>query len=142
MKYLKSLLLKIKAKKTLKTYQRPLLVTIITLIIINFIILLVGALIALIIDNNLYNSSVFNGKYLEAFVTSIKWMISPNTIMNYKTHENLELLVLAAIVVVVEMVLFSGAIVAMVTTSLRNFIDKKSKAKGKILVDNHFVILN
>ena len=142
MKYLKSLFLKIKAKKTLKTYQRPLLVTIITLIIINFIILLVGALIALIIDNNLYNSSVFNGKYLEAFVTSIKWMISPNTIMNYKTHENLELLVLAAIVVVVEMVLFSGAIVAMVTTSLRNFIDKKSKAKGKILVDNHFVILN
>ncbi len=142
MKRLKSLFLKLKAKKTLKTYQRPLLVTIITLIIINFIILLVGALIALIIDNNLYNSSVFNGKYLEAFVTSIKWMISPNTIMNYKTHENLELLVLAAIVVVVEMVLFSGAIVAMVTTSLRNFIDKKSKAKGKILVDNHFVILN
>ena len=142
MKHLKSLFLKIKDKKTLKTYQRPLLVTIITLVIINFIILLVGALIALIIDNNLYNSSVFNGKYLEAFVTSIKWMISPNTIMNYKTHENLELLVLAAIVVVVEMVLFSGAIVAMVTTSLRNFIDKKSKAKGKILVDNHFVILN
>ena len=142
MKRLKSLFLKIKAKKTLKTYQRPLLVTIITLLVINFLILIIGSVIALIIDNNLYNQEVFNGKYLEAFVTSIKWMISPNTIMNYKTHENLELLVLAAIVVVVEMVLFSGAIVAMVTTSLRNFIDKKSKAKGKILVDNHFVILN
>ncbi len=142
MKHLKSLLLKIKAKKTLKTYQSPLLVTIVTLLVINFIILIIGSVIALIIDNNLYNQANFNGKYLEAFVTSIKWMISPNTIMNYKTHENLELLVLAAVIVVVEMVLFSGAIVAMVTTSLRNFIDKKSKAKGKILVDNHFVILN
>ena len=29
------------------------------------------------------------------------------------------------------MVLFSGAIIAMVTTSLRNYIDKKSKARGK-----------
>ena len=142
MKHLKSLLLKLKAKKTLKTYQRPLLVTIITLLVINFIRLFVGSLIAVIIDNNLYNQENFNGKYLEAFVTSIKWMISPNTIMNYKTHENLELLILAVVIVVIEMVLFSGAIVAMVTTSLRNFIDKKSKAKGKILVNNHFVILN
>ena len=142
MKRLKSLLLKLKAKKTLKTYQKPLLVTIITLLVINFIILLVGSIIAYIIDNNLYDKELFNGKYLEAFVTSIKWMISPNTIMNYKTHENLEILILAVVIVVIEMVLFSGAIVAMVTTSLRNFIDKKSKAKGKILVSNHFVILN
>ena len=142
MKRLKSLLLKLKAKKTLKTYQKPLLVTIITLLVINFIILFVGSIIAYIIDNNLYDKELFNGKYLEAFVTSIKWMISPNTIMNYKTHENLEILILAVVIVVIEMVLFSGAIVAMVTTSLRNFIDKKSKAKGKILVSNHFVILN
>ena len=142
MKYLKSLFLKLKAKKTLKTYQSPLMVTIITLLIINFIILIIGSIIALIIDNNLYNKELFNGRYMEAFVTSVKWMISPNTIMNYKTHENIELLILAVIIVVIEMVLFSGAIVAMVTTSLRNFIDKKSKAKGKILVSNHFVILN
>lgn len=142
MKRIKSLLLKLKAKKAIKTYQSPLLVTIITLLIINFIILFIGSLIAFILDNNLYNQENFNGAYLEAFVTSVKWMISPNTIMNYKNHENLELLILAIIIVVIEMVLFSGAIVAMVTTSLRNFIDKKSKAKGKILVNNHFVILN
>ena len=33
-------------------------------------------------------------------------------------------------------------IIATVTTALRTFIDKKSRAKGKIIVDNHFVILN
>ena len=142
MKYLKSLFLKLKAKKTLKTYQQPLLVTIITLVVINFFILVIASIIALLIDNNLYNKEIFNGRYMEAFVTSVKWMISPNTIMSYKSHENLELLILAVIVVVIELVLFSGAIIAMVTTSLRNFIDKKSKAKGKILVNNHFVILN
>ena len=142
MKRLKSLFLKLKAKRVLKTYQRPLLVTIITLLVINLIILVVASIIAYVLDNKLYNQEVFNGKYLEALVTSFKWMISPNTITQYKTHENLELLVLAAVVIVIEMVLFSGAIIAMVTTSVRNFIDKKSKAKGKILVNNHFVILN
>lgn len=142
MKRLKSFLLKLKAKKTLKTYQKPLLVTIITLLIINIIILIIGSVIAYILDVNLYNKEVFNGKYLEALVTSFKWMISPNTITSYKSHDNLELLVLASIVIVIEMVLFSGAIIAMVTTALRNYIDKKSKAKGKIIVDNHFVILN
>ena len=142
MKRLKSLFLKLKAKRVLKTYQRPLLVTTITLLVINLIILVVASIIAYVLDNKLYNQEVFNGKYLEALVTSFKWMISPNTITQYKTHENLELLVLAAVVIVIEMVLFSGAIIAMVTTSVRNFIDKKSKAKGKILVNNHFVILN
>ena len=142
MKFLKSLFLKIKAKKTLKTYQNPLIVTIITLLIINLIVLLTGSLIGLILDNNYYNQEFFNGNYFEAFVASIKWMIAPNTIISYNVHNHLGILVLAVIIVTIEMVLFSGAIIAMVTTSLRNYIDKKSKARGKIIVNNHFVILN
>lgn len=142
MKFLKSLFLKIKAKRTLKTYQSPLIVTIITLLIINFMILMIAAFIGYIIDSKYYDNEFFDGKYLEAFITSIKWMIAPNTIIGYDVHDHLTMLILAVVVVIVEMVLFSGAIIAMVTTSLRKYIDKKSKAKGKIYVSNHFVILN
>ena len=142
MKFLKSLLLKIKAKKTLKTYQSPLIVTIITLLVINLLILVVASLIAFIVDTNKYDKYFFNGNYFEALVTSIKWMIAPNTITSYNVHEYLTMLILAVVIITIEMVLFSGAIIAMVTTSLRNYIDKKSKARGKILVSDHFVILN
>ncbi len=142
MKFFKSLFLKIKAKKTLKTYQNPLMITIITLLVINLFVLLIGSLIGLLLDNNYYDGEFFNGNYFEAFVASIKWMIAPNTIISYNVHSHLAILVLAVIIVTIEMVLFSGAIIAMVTTSLRNYIDKKSKARGKIIVNNHFVILN
>lgn len=141
MKFLKSIFLKLKAKKTLKTYQKPLLVTLLTLLLINFIILAIAAIIAFAIDNNNYNGALFGGNFAAAFVTAVKWMIAPNSILSYDT-DKLSIMVLAAVVIVIEMVLFSGAIVAMVTTSLRSFIDKKSKAKGKIILSNHFIILN
>lgn len=141
MKFLKSIFLKLKAKKTLKTYQKPLLVTLLTLLLINFIILAIAAIIAFAIDNNNYNGALFGSNFAAAFVTSVKWMIAPNSILSYDT-DKLSIMVLAAVVIVIEMVLFSGAIVAMVTTSLRSFIDKKSKAKGKIILSNHFIILN
>ena len=141
MKFLKSIFLKLKAKKTLKTYQKPLLVTLLTLLLINFIILAIAAIIAFAIDNNNYNGALFGSNFAAVFVTAVKWMIAPNSILSYDT-DKLSIMVLAAVVIVIEMVLFSGAIVAMVTTSLRSFIDKKSKAKGKIILSNHFIILN
>ena len=141
MKFLKSIFLKLKAKKTLKTYQKPLLVTLLTLLLINFIILAIAAIIAFAIDNNNYNGALFGSNFAASFVTAVKWMIAPNSILSYDT-DKLSIMVLAAVVIVIEMVLFSGAIVAMVTTSLRSFIDKKSKAKGKIILSNHFIILN
>ena len=142
MKFLKSIFLKIKAKTTLRTYQKPLMVTLIVLLFVNFVILFIGSAIAFALDNAYYEQVFFHGRYIEAFVTSLKWMISPNSIINYDAHLNLRMLILAAIVVVIEMVLFSGAIIAIVTTSLRKYIDTKSKAKGKIILNNHFVILN
>ena len=139
---LKSLFLKIKAKKTLKTYQQPLAITLITLLIINLIVLLVGASISLVLDAHYYDNSFFQNNYLSAFITNVKWMISPNSLSTLDVGENKMMLLLAIIIVIIGMVLFSGAIIATVTTALRTFIDKKSRAKGKIYVNNHFVILN
>ena len=142
MKFLKSLFLKLKAKKTLRTYQQPLLITLGTLLIINLIVLCVGAGIALLIDNHYYDNSFFGGSFLSAFITNARWMISPNSLTLLDVNENRMLMLLAIIVVIIGMILFSGAIIATVTTALRTFIERKSRAKGKIIVNNHFVILN
>lgn len=142
MKFLKSLFLKMKAKKTLKTYQKPLVVTLATLLLINLAVLLVGAAIALAIDVKHYNNEFFGGSYFTAFITAAKWLITPNSLTVINAHDQRLMLLIAIVVVVLGMILFSGAIIATVTTALRTFIDKKSKAKGKIIVNNHFVILN
>ena len=142
MKKLKSLFRKIKAKKTLKTYQKPLLVTILTLLVINIVVLLVGALVGLILDKNYYDNEFFGGNYLVAIIGAVKWMISPNSLTALDVHDYWVMMILAVVIIIVGMVLFSGAIVATVTTALRSYIDTKSRAKGKILVNDHFVILN
>ena len=142
MKFLKSFFLKLKAKKTLRTYQQPLLVTLLTLLFINLLVLCIGAAVALIIDNHYYDNSFFGRSFLSAFITNARWMISPNSLTLLDVNENRMLMLEAIIVVIIGMILFSGAIIATVTTALRAFIDRKSRAKGKILVNNHFVILN
>ena len=142
MKKLKSFFLKLKAKKTLRTYQKPLAVTLVTLLLINIAVLCVGSTLALILDTQYYGKEFFDGKFIYAFITNATWMISPNTLTKLEVGSNKLMLVLAIIIVILGMILFSGAIIATVTTALRTFIDKKSKAKGKIIVNNHFVILN
>ena len=142
MKFLKSLFLKFKAKKTLRTYQRPLAITLITLLLINIAVLAIGSILALVIDAHYYDNSMFDHSFLSAFITNVKWMISPNSLIMLNVSDNRMMLLLAIVIVIIGMVLFSGAIIATVTTALRTFIDKKSRAKGKIIVNNHFVILN
>ena len=142
MKHIKSFFLKLKAKKTLKTYQKPLLVTLLTLLFINIIVLLVGATVGMILDRQYYDGKFFGGTFMAAFVGSVKWMISPNSLTQFDIREEWIMMTLAIVIVIVGIVLFSGAIVATMTTALRAYIDTKSHAKGKILIDNHFVILN
>ena len=137
MKKIKSLLIKIKAKATLATYQKPLLVTIFMLLSINLLVLVISSIIALRMD-----PEFFGGNFFSAFVTSCKWMLTPTSITALDIQTQIPLMILAAIVIAVGMILFSGAIVATLTTALRAFVDKKSQAKGKINIENHFVILN
>ncbi len=138
-KLIKSILIKIKAKTTLKTYQKPLLITIIRLLLINVIVLFVATIIALNLDTE---KNYFDGSFFEAFTTALKWMVSVNSINQYNVKEDLKIMILAIFVVLTGMVLFSGVIIATITAAVKAYIDKKSQAKGKIVVDNHFVILN
>ena len=146
MKKIKSLLIKIKAKATLTTYQKPFFVTIMTLLLINLVVLIVASILGLILDN--YTSyDNFSGNFFSAFGSALTWMISPNSINTLigKTDsiaDNIQIIILAVLVIAIEMILFSGAIIATLTAAIKGFIDKKSAAKGKIILDNHFVILN
>ena len=142
MKHIKSFFSKLKAKMTLKTYQTPLGVTLLMLLGVNVIVICIGACIGLWIDASVYDNAFFEGSFVEAFIGSVKWMISPNSLTTLSVKEHWKMMILAIAIVIVGMVLFSGAIIATVTTALRTFIDIKSRAKGKILLSDHFVILN
>ena len=102
MKKIKSLFFKLKAKTTLSTYQRPLLVTILKLLLINVIILTVSAIIALRLDTD---GKYFDNSFLEAFIASFKWMISVHSINNYDVQEDLKIMILAVIVIATGMIL-------------------------------------
>ena len=139
MKKLKSLFLKIKSKKTITTYQKPLLVTIITLMIINLFILLIASIVGVAVDSEYFNGSVF-----QSLAHFFSCMLTANTITKLLDirADHLSVFMLSVVVIAIELVLFSGAIIATLTAAIRNYIDKKSNAKGKIELDNHFVILN
>ena len=136
---IKSLLIKIKSKTTLKTYQKPLMITILRLLSINVVVLFVATIIALNLDTE---KKYFDGSFFEAFTTALKWMVSVNSINQYNVKEDLKIMILAIFVVLTGMVLFSGVIIATITAAVKGYIDKKSQAKGKIVVSDHFVILN
>ena len=135
MKKIKSLFLKIKSKATIAAYKKPLFVTIIALLLLNIVVVFVGSVVAYNLD-----PAFFDNQWTNALGTSFKWMISAHSINN--VSGNFPLMVCAAFVIALEMILFSGAMIATITAALRAFIDKSSKAKGKINLDNHFVILN
>ena len=145
MKRIKSFFLKLKAKRTLRTYQQPLLVTIATLLFINIIVLFIGAGIALSVDEHYYGGEFFGwseDRYFIALIANVKWLVTPNSLAQLSERTQKMMMIPAITIVIIGMILFSGAIIATVTTALRTFIDKKSKAKGRIIVNNHFVILN
>ncbi len=118
---------------SIKTYKRPLVYIILLMILINLIILTVAAIIALFIDNEFDN-------FIDAFANgSLKWMLAPNAILSI---QNPDMLVLAVIVLVTGLILFSGTIIALTTNAIKEYIQKKNSGAGKIHLDNHIAILN
>jgi len=100
---------------------------------INFVILIVVAIIASLINPE------YDG-FLDAFARgSIKWMITPNSIL-YIDHP--QTLFLAGVVVVIEIVLFSGVIIALTTNAIKDYFAKKNASGGKIYLEDHIVVLN
>ncbi|MBI9008416.1 MAG: hypothetical protein JEZ05_00155 [Tenericutes bacterium] len=133
MKKLKARLSKAKSFLSVKTYKHPRIFVIGTMLLINIVILGVAALIALGIDDSF-------DSFLDAFANgSLKWMLTPNAILQI---DNPRTLFLAVVVLVTGMILFTGTIIALTTNAIKDYFQKKKSGSGKIHLDNHIVILN
>ncbi|MBN2300389.1 MAG: hypothetical protein JXC31_04280 [Acholeplasmataceae bacterium] len=118
---------------SIKTYKRPLIYIIMLMIFINLIILTIASVVALFIDDEF-------SSFFDAFANgSLKWMLAPNAILSIT---NPDLLVLAVIVLVTGLILFSGTIIALTTNAIKEYIQKKNSGAGKVHLDHHIVILN
>jgi len=127
-KKLKQKLLKARSYVSIKTYKRPKIFVISLMVLINIIILIVAALIALSIDDT-YTS------FIDAFANgTVKWMLTPNAIL---TIDNPNTLFLAVIVLVIGIVLFSGVIIALTTNTIKEYFEKKDSGSGQIYLENH-----
>jgi len=132
-KKIKARLLKARSFLSVKTYKHPMLFVISLMVLLNVLILCIAAIIALGIDDS------FNG-FIDAFANgSLKWMLTPNAILQI-TNPNL--LILAVTVLVIGMILFTGTIIALTTNAIKDYFQKKKSGSGKIYLDNHVVILN
>ncbi|MDD4184413.1 MAG: hypothetical protein PHI01_03285 [Candidatus Izemoplasmatales bacterium] len=133
MNNLKSKLSRARSLISIKTYKRPLVFIILTMLMINIMILIVAALIALAIDDS------FTG-FIDAFANgSMKWLLSPNAIL---AITNPRTLFLAVVVLITGMILFTGTIIALTTNAIKDYFHKKQSGSGKIYLERHIAILN
>ncbi len=130
---LKDKMLKARSKLSIKTYKHPQIFIILMMFLLNIFILVIAALIAMTIDQTFKN-------FFDAFANgSLKWMLSPNAIL---LIDNPNTLVLAVIVLVIGMVLFTGTIIALTTNAIKDYFQKIQSGSGKLNLDHQIVILN
>lgn len=135
MKHIKSFFRKIQSKMTVSMNKRPLVITLVFLLSLNIVIMLVSAILATKIAPNSYDN------FISGVIAAITWIFSANSINNLP-EKTLPLYVLCGVTIVVGIVLFTGTIIATTTNALKDFFAKKSNAKGKLILDDHLVILN
>ncbi|MCL2798077.1 MAG: hypothetical protein FWD58_08515 [Firmicutes bacterium] len=127
-------------KKTLSSFtvtmsERPVLMTVLMFAGINIAILLVAAAVA-----HFFTAPGNYQNYFYALADAVMWLVVPNSVID--RSPNTQTMVLAAAVLIIGMVLFTGTIIAIITTYLRGYIKQRSEAKGKLNLSNHIVILN
>ncbi|MDD3958456.1 MAG: hypothetical protein PHO96_06170, partial [Candidatus Izemoplasmatales bacterium] len=133
MKKIKARLLKARSLISIKTYKKPFVFIILLMLFINIVILSIAAVIALFIDDT------FVG-FIDAFANgSMKWLLSPNSIL---VIDNPKMLFLAVVVLITGMILFTGTIIALTTNAIKDYFQKKQSGSGKIYLEHHVVILN
>ena len=133
MKKLKDKLQKMRSSVSMQTFKHPKLFVIMIMVLLNIVILLIAAWIALIINDgfNGYIDALFNG--------AVKWLLTPNAILEV---EDPETLALSVAVLVVGLVLFTGAIIGIATNTLKDYFQSKDSNSGMLRVRDHIVILN
>jgi hypothetical protein len=103
------------------------------MLLFNLFILVIAAAIVLQFDAS------FDG-FWDAFANgSLKWMLTPNAILEI-TQTNT--LVVAVTVLIIGMILFSGTIIALTTNLIKDYFQARRSGSGRIYLSNHIVVLN
>jgi uncharacterized membrane protein YgdD (TMEM256/DUF423 family) len=124
---------KVRSKLSISTYKQPMIFIILTMILINIVILIIAAFIALAIDDSFTS-------FMDAFGNgSVKWLITPNAVLSI---ENPQTLALAFAVLIIGMVLFSGTIIALTTNQIKEYVNNRKRGSGKVILTDHIAILN
>ncbi len=124
---------KVRSKLSISTYKQPMVFIILTMILINVVILIVAAFITIAIDDT-YTS------FMDAFFNgSVKWLLTPNAVLNVKEPQTLAV---AITVLVIGMVLFSGTIIALTTNQIKEYVNRRKRGSGKVILTDHIVLLN
>ncbi len=133
MKKLKDRALKARSSISMQTFKHPKLFIILLMIALNLVILLIAAWVATMIDNSFqgYIDALFNG--------ALKWLLTPNAILEI---EHPPTLALSVIVLMVGLILFTGTIIGLATNTLKDYFQSKDSNAGVLRVQNHVVILN
>ncbi|MFW5894387.1 MAG: TrkA-related ion transporter [Bacillota bacterium] len=133
MRKLKDRLTKTRSMVSMQTFKHPKLFVILFMILLNILILLIAAWVALLIDNQFegYIDALFNG--------ALKWLLTPNAILEI---EHPPTLALSVAVLVVGLILFTGTIIGLATNMLKDYFASKDSNAGILRVEGHIVILN
>lgn len=115
-------------------YSHPRLAIAITLVVINlFVIFLFTGILTLISGNEFFDEL----SYIFTFT------MSSDGIYDYiNSNDDLACFVVKIILAIVQMVIFSGALIGFTTDILQSTIDKRMNNIGKINLEDHYVFLN
>jgi len=122
---------------TVKMNERPVFMTVIILLAINLLYLLIAAGAAMLIESSRFKT------YFHSLATVFQWLVIPTAVFaENNPGGDISMFTLALITFVIGLVLFTGTIIAIVTTYLRGYITQRGEARGKLTLGNHIVILN
>lgn len=121
-------------KLLLLWYSHPRIAIACVLVVANlFIILLFTSILSLLSGESFFSELAYLFTYT----------MSPDGIYDFvNNQEDLNSFIIKIVLTVIQMVIFSGALIGFTTDILQNTFDKRLENKGKLHLKNHFVFLN
>ncbi len=128
-----SMLDKIKQQISILRNKKITILLLLYIFLINFFILIIGGIASYLLSGGYY-SHIF-----EAIWDCFKCIIEPGFLVE---TANYWVKYLSALMIIIGMIMFTGATVGYITNIFNNIIDKARSNQGKLFLKDHIIILN
>ncbi len=126
---------KLRSKLTIFVNRHPLVATFLFVFIANLLIVVLTAALMMLLKTGDSRFDTFHSALYE----SLKWLVNFGGTLSESNH----LIRWISIPVgLLGVVIFSGTIIALTTNAFRNYMSIKIEGRGKLKLDNHYIILN